>query len=350
VQEAIQEINARLKAAKHRCSLSLRGRRLSLVATLPERDDPSRKRQQRISLGLDATLSGLELAERKAMELGFELRSRTFAWSNWDAPPDSEVITVSDFRVAAERLHQSKFQQSPERGATAWNKKWSPALSKMPPSGRVNQAVLLRVVRSIPAKSAARLDQGNILAQIAKEVGLDPVSIREAASGYGAAALTPREIPTDAEIEAAWAAIKQPQWQWAFGICAAFGLRPHECAEAEWLANNWLLIDEKTKTGTRQTHACPSRWIKQFKLHELPRPSQSPRTMATTFGKALRRSGVTVKPYNLRHAYALRLMDNGVPPELGARLMGHSLQTHEQAYKRWLEQDRITKAMSRFSL
>jgi integrase len=350
VQEAVQEINARLKAAKHRCSLSLRGGRLSLVATLPERDDPSRKRQQRISLGLDASLGGLEQGERKAMELGFELRSGTFTWTSWDAPPESEVLTVADFRLAAERLHQSKFHQSPERGAVAWNKKWSPALNKMPPSGRVDQAVLLRVIRSIPAKSAARLDQGNILAQIAKAVGLDPAPIREAASGYGAAALTPREIPTDAEIEAAWSAIKQPHWQWAFGLCAAFGLRPHECAEAHWLANNWLLIAEETKTGTRQTHACPSRWIEQFKLHELPRPSQSPKTMTTTFGKALRRSGVTIKPYNLRHAYALRLMDNGVPPELGARLMGHSLQVHEQTYKRWLEAERITKAMSRFEL
>ena len=321
-----------------------------MVATLPERDDPSQKRQQRIALGIDATSGGLEHAERKAIELGFQLRSSAFTWASWDGPTESDALTVADFRLAAERLHKTKYQQSPERGAVAWNKKWSPALNKMPPSGLVNQAVLLRVVRSIPAKTATRRDQGNLLAQIAKEVGLDPTPIQEAARGYGAAALSPRDIPADTEIEAAWAAIKQPHWQWTFGLCAAFGLRPHECAEAEWLPKNWLRIAEDTKTGTRQTKACPSRWIKEFKLRDLPRPTQSPQTLTKVFGDALERSGVTIKPYNLRHAYALRLMDNGVPPELGARLMGHSLQVHEQTYKRWLAAERIAKAMDRFDL
>ena len=81
-----------------------------------------------------------------------------------------------------------------------------------------------------------------------------------------------------------------------------------------------------------------------------PRPTQAATNMAKAFNDALDRNGVTIKPYNLRHAYAMRLMDNGVPPELGARLMGHSLTVHEDTYKRWLEGDRIAKAISRFNL
>jgi integrase len=72
--------------------------------------------------------------------------------------------------------------------------------------------------------------------------------------------------------------------------------------------------------------------------------------MAKALNDALDRYGATIRPYNLRHAYAMRLMDNGVPPELGARLMGRSLQVHVDTYKRWLGQDRSTKAMDRFTL
>jgi len=57
-----------------------------------------------------------------------------------------------------------------------------------------------------------------------------------------------------------------------------------------------------------------------------------------------------MRPYALRHAYALRLLSAGVPPELGARLMGHSVQMHTQTYQRWIDADRIKQSMERFNL
>ena len=133
-------------------------------------------------------------------------------------------------------------------------------------------------------------------------------------------------------------------------MCAAYGLRPHECADLQWVERDWITVDENTKTGARKVTPCLSEWVVAFSLRSLPRPSQAATNMAKAFNDALDRDRVTIKPYNLRHANAMRLMDNGVPPALGARLMGHSLTVHEDTYERWLGQEQITKAMDRSTL
>jgi len=338
----LEAANARLKACKHRCSIQLRGRSYALVATLPTRDGTGRK-QQRIALGeID-----LYEAERRAIELGHQIRTATFNWSAWEAAPEPvpSALTVDTFIKAAQGLHASKYRKDQERGDNAWSKKWAPALKKLPPSGVIDEAVLLRVIRTMPAGSASRRDQGNLLAQVAKSVGLDSEPLLGACRGYGVDKLTERDIPSDTEIEEAINRIKLPHWRWTFGMCAAYGLRPHECAELVWVDETWIEVHDKTKTGARRVTPCPSAWINRFKLHELPRPPQRAVSLSKAFNDALDRDLVTIKPYNLRHAYALRLMTKGVGADLGARLMGHSLQVHQTTYQRWIEADRIQKAL-----
>lgn len=338
--------NARLKAGKHRCSIQQRGSSYSLVATLPTRDGLSRK-QQRIALGKDIDLLG---AEHRAIELSHQLRAKTFTWEAWGAPATDDAITVADFIKAAQALHASKYRKDPERGDNAWSKKWGPALRKLPPSGVITEAVLLRVIRTMPAGSAVRRDQGNLLSQIAKSLGLNTDPLLEACRGYGVDKLTERDIPSDEAIEAAIRRITLPHWRWTFGMCAAYGLRPHECAEVVLLEDGWIEVNDKTKTGSRRVTACPSAWVTDFALRDLPRPTQSATRLGKVFNDALDRDGVTIKPYNLRHAYALRLMSKGIGADIAARLMGHSLQVHQTTYQRWIEADRIQRVMAGIQL
>jgi integrase len=347
---ALEGINSRLKACQARCQIEQKNQTLSLRATLPDRNDPAQRRQQRIPLGLKADYSSLSEAEAKALELGRQLRGDVFSWDSWVAPESRAVLTPADFHKAAQKFHASKYLKSPERGANAWAKKWAPALRKLPTTGPINERILLKTIESMPEGSAGRRDQGNLLAQIAKSIGLESEPLLAASRGYGVDKLTEREIPKDREIEAALKKIQLPHWRWTFGMCAAYGLRPHECADLQWVEKDWITVDENTKTGARKVTPCPSEWVALFSLRSLPRPTQAAQNIAKAFNDALDRDQVTIKPYNLRHAYALRLMDNGVPPELGARLMGHSLTVHEDTYKRWLGQDRITKAMDRYNL
>ncbi len=347
---ALIELNTRLKSGGYRCAVERRRTALYLRATLPERDNPSIKRQQRIPLGLPADYKALAEAETKAIDLGRQLRAGSFLWERWDGPQGPQIITVAEFRAAAERFHSSKYAKDPERGAAAWSKKWAPALRKLPSVGPVNERVLLQAIRSMPEGSAGRRDQGNLLTQVAKSIGFDTEPLLAACRGYGVDKLTERDIPSDEAIEAALGRIALPHWRWTFGMCAAYGLRPHECAALTWLEDDWIEIHDKTKTGSRRVTPCPSAWIKRFELRDLPRPKQNAQTLGKVFNDALDRAQVDIKPYNLRHAYAIRLMEHKVPPEYGARLMGHSLQVHEQTYKRWLEAERITKVMTQFNL
>lgn len=349
----IAEVNTRLKGGRHRVRVERKRNSLFLRATLPDRATPTQTRQQYVALGLEACLTQVEKAESEAIRLSLALRTGTFAWATWDpteAGNSGHVLTVADFRATAERLHASKYRKDPERGTNAWGKKWAPMLKKLPTVGPVNERILMNVIRAMPEGSAVRRDQGNLLCQVARAMGIPHEELRAAYRGYGAAQLTKRAIPTDPQIEAAFERIRSPHWRWVWGMCAAFGLRPHECAALEWLEGDWIKIHDKTKTGARQVTACPSAWIERFKLRNPQRPTQNASTLSKAFNQALARNGVTIRPYSLRHGFALRLMDKGVPPELGARLMGHSLQLHEQTYKRWLEADRITRAMDRFNL
>lgn len=342
---ALGELNARLKAGQHRCTVEQRKASLVLRATLVDRSDPSVRRRQRIALNLAATFSSLPEAERKAIELSHQLRTRTFSWDLWESPKDS-AISVADFIAAARRLHAAKYARHPERGQAAWSKKWAPALRKLPPSGAITEPVLLRCIRKLPEGTASRRDQGNLLAQVAKSLGLDPTPLLATCRGYGVERLTERDIPTDEAIEAALGEIRLPHWRWTFGMCAAYGLRPHECAELTWLPeDDWIEVADATKTGSRRVTPCPSAWVAGWTLRELPRPTQTAQTLTKTFNDALDRDGVRIKPYNLRHAYALRLMGRGVGADLAARLMGHSLQVHQSTYQRWIEADRIQKAL-----
>lgn len=340
---ALDGLNARLKAGRHRCAVEQRAASLVLRATLPDRVDPSSKRQQRISLNLAATYDSLPEAERLAFELGRQLRSGTFYWEAWDSSQGAAMITTTDFHAAAVKLHATKYRQSPERGKAAWSKKWQPALRKLPP-GPISEAVLLRTIRRLPEGSAARLDQGRILAQIAKSLGITHTAILEACRGYGVTSLTPRDIPSDPEIEAVWNLLL-PHWRWTWGMCAAYGLRPHECAGLTWLDDDWIEIADDTKTGSRRVTPCPREWVSTWGLRELPRPTQSRLAITNSLAETLRGKGISIKPYALRHAYALRLLSRGVPADLAARLMGHSLAVHQQTYQRWIEADRIQKAM-----
>ena len=351
LETALGELNARLKAGHQRCTVEQRKAALVLRATLVDRLNPTLKRRQRISLNLPAEYSSLPEAERKAVELGHQLRTNSFSWDLWDAPEQQAVLTVADFREAAHRLHASKYAKRPERGRTAWINAWSPALRKLPPSGVITEAVLLRAVRDLPERSACRRLYPTIWSQVARDLGLPTDAILEASRGYGVDRLTERDIPTDAAIEAAFRSIRLFHWKWAWGMCAAYGLRPHECADLVWLPEgDWIEIADATKTGSRRVTPCPSAWITTFALRDLPRPTQNKKNLAQAFIHALNRDGITIKPYNLRHAYALRLLDRGVSADLGARLMGHSVQVHVQRYQRWIEADRIQRAMQGMTL
>lgn len=343
---ALTDLNARLKAGHHRCCVERRRDSIFLRTTLPEREDPTRKRQQRIALGLNADYSALPEAERRAIELAHQLRSDTFAWHLWDTPEAADVLTVDAFREAGRRLYERRFKTE-----TSWNKKWKPALNKLPPSGPVTEAVALRIIRTLPEGTAGRRDTANILAQVCKATGIPPENVQAAGRGYSSANLTPRDIPSDKDIERLYLLIKLPHWRWLYGMCATYGIRPHEAVQAELDPEGNCVIADDTKTGNRIAWPVPKRWITLFDLGGLPRPPQGKETIAKVANDALHDRGpIPWGLYTLRHAYAIRLITVGVPADIGCQLMGHSLEIHTRTYRRWLQAEKLTALRDKFAL
>ncbi|NET37006.1 MAG: hypothetical protein F6K19_34115 [Cyanothece sp. SIO1E1] len=46
----------------------------------------------------------------------------------------------------------------------------------------------------------------------------------------------------------------------------------------------------------------------------------------------------TLTAYDLRHCYARRCFEFGLSPDVGAKLMGHSVNTHTRVYRRWIDE------------
>jgi hypothetical protein len=79
----IAQANGRLKAARVGVAIERTGGKLRLRATLPPRPGAiqSAPHQQRITLGIAASVDGVKLAEAKAREIGTFLVQGKFDWS-----------------------------------------------------------------------------------------------------------------------------------------------------------------------------------------------------------------------------------------------------------------------------
>ena len=59
-----------------------------------------------------------------------------------------------------------------------------------------------------------------------------------------------------------------------------------------------------------------------------------------------------IKPYDLRHAWAVRTIFYDLPDTVAARMMGHSVSLHTQTYHHWItkrdQQKAVTNALLKF--
>lgn len=338
---SLDRINQRLKEDGVRVRVLAKGPSFYLRATFPAKSGDGK---QQYKLKLPET--DLQAVDLKARELGQQLRAETFNWELWEPKPE-ERITCADFRTAGLKLFKSK-----NLAASGWDKKWRPALNKLPAdSVPCSDALLIAVVEKMPEGSAGRRDQGNVLSQIAHSLKMDGAAIREAGKGYTATKVEKRDIPSDKLIEETFELIKLPHWRWMFGMIATYGLRPHEIAECELDRDGFCHIADDTKTGFHIAWPVHKHWINDFKLRKEHRPSQSKDDVAHAANDYLHKRGRVPFPlYNLRHAYAIRLFNKNIPSSIGAKVMGHSEEIHRDTYQRWYDAKEIMGLADQYDL
>ena len=174
-----------------------------------------------------------------------------------------------------------------------------------------------------------------------------------------------------------------------FGCIATYGLRPHELWHAEGIdSQGWISIpgDMKTKTGEHFAPPVPEGWVERYDLrhnweqfHGQLNARWTVRfadvsgvkiavnnvAVSNSLYKEFQRKGLQklwapvadgegmdwVRPYDLRHAYAIRCATSTETADAFdddmATWMGHGLDVHRRIYLRWLSSSRRKESLQR---
>ena len=352
LRTAVAQTNNQLKAAGLRCGLTVRNDLFYLQATLPSRDGTGPAKQQKVPLGR----CGLVTAKKRAMLLGAQLNADSFDWSDWiDNPDTAAVITVQQFRAKARERYDTTYNQE-----LSWTNIWSRALDRLPknPHTPITIPLIVKCLSTAKPDSCMKRDQGLALYETARFMGMDGwEEIKAESKGYTTKALRTRDIPPDEFYETQMDLFTLLHWRWCVGCLLTYGIRPHELAEGYVDENNRFQVHWDTKTGERIVEPCKSEWVELWRLKENNRPI-SPRTgrpydkikiggaVRAGIRSTWRNNGSTddlmldkrmTQLYNMRHAYARRVILKNVPLNVAAALMGHEPEMHLKRYQRWFK-------------
>jgi integrase len=227
-------------------------------------------------------------------------------------------------------------------------------INKLPTDQVLDIEVLRSAIEKYAPASRARQIACRILCKFGQFAGLNTEELQPLGRGYRHP-IKERKLPTEAEIELAIDGIPSEQWRLVAGLMAAYGLRDHECwhctVKPEPPYELWVLRGKTGERGPVFPH--PVRWVERWQLWELNLPvvtvppMQTNKIYGTRTSRQFRRYKMPFPPYTLRHAYAVREIELGLHPTIGARLMGHSVTTHTATYQRWISEREIRQAWER---
>lgn len=343
VRPTIESINQQLKGTGVR--LEQRGGKLALRATLPARTGWG-NRQERISLGLPATVEGFEVAKGKAFELASQIIQKTFDWSKWDSRQIAcdEILTCGQW-VANFRRHRINTGYR----EIAWESNDRKLFARLPAEEELTEKILVKTLLQWEPNSRSRQLVASKFQQFAEFAGIK-IDLKQYRGNYDPRKGKGRTIPTDLEIvEFFYGGFpsnhKAQRWRVAFGLMATYGLRDHEAllcrvGQVEPYACHVL----RGKTGPRIALPLYPEWVQEFGLINGRLPDIDTDLDNIKIGKKVSDAlGQYLKvkpwsPYDLRHAYAIRAsVGFGYPVKVAADWLGHSPEEHLKTYSHWLK-------------
>ncbi len=355
--ELLAQANQRLSMARLGLQIEHRGEKLGLRGRLPPKPNSHRliPHQQRLSLGLPATLTGLRQAEQTATEIALLLLQNRFDWQPYLSPirylgPDAAISE----QLLAFQAHFFQQQQTIGQRST-WETAYLPyfrklqALAHARPHLSLAELIYATIDTTRP-HSRSRQACCTALQALSKflEVPL-PRPLAELAGHYSPNRTQRRELPSDAEILHFYGQIPNPAWRFVYGIMATYGLRNHEVFFCDYLGLSdgepeaVIEVLETTKTGGHQVWPFHPEWVETLNLRNIQLPQITTDLAKTTLQRIgqrvtqqFRRYQIPFNPYDLRHAWAVRTIHVGLPDTVSARMMGHSVSIHTRTYHRWI--------------
>jgi integrase len=363
IQEEIRKANARLKAAKMGVALQLRGDRISLVATLPPKPDSTKTKdhQQRIPLGIYANHQGLKQAEAEAKMVGAKLAAKTFEWADYldSASNSSSATTCGEWikRFEAHILATSIHEDDAVAADKLWRRRfYNAGLNRLNPASELTGDALIEAAQKTKPNSRSRQLHCQNLQRLANFAKIE-VDLSDISGNYSPDKAEPRNIPTRKQIEDSIGKLKSPNWQWAYGMMATYGLRDHEVFlcdvehRKDRQGNSTLIAKVREgKTHFREVRPLHPEWVERWQLSEVKLPNVKVRVReeyGERVSRAFKRAGIEFGPYDLRHAYAIRAsVEYRIPLPVAAALCGHAPDVHLKRYNRWISQQQHDEAWS----
>ncbi|MBD2462202.1 site-specific integrase [Oscillatoria sp. FACHB-1407] len=379
IDTRILQINQRLKSAQLGLQVERRGEKLSLRGTLPPRpgSDRLRPHQQRLSLNLPATPTGLKQAEQEAKIIAAQLIQNTFSWKPYLMVGGGKRLNQMDLAEQVQAFQQHFLAQSHRTKAASakatWTTAYEPYLRKLQAiaQSRSNLSLpeaIYATVQATKANSRSRQICCTALGAFASFLDIElPTDLKSFWGNYGVSQTQARDLPSDEEILAVYDTIPNPTWRFVYGIMATYGLRNHEVFFCDYTAlqqgNREASIEvlDTTKTGHHEVWPFYPDWVERFNLRQVELPPVNTDLTQTTLQRIgqlvsvqFRRYNLPFSPYDLRHAWAVRTIHIGLPDTVAARMMGHSVTVHTRTYHRWItrrdQQQAVEAALHRSQL
>ena len=381
VNQEINIVNDKFATQGSKLKIEKRGEKLNIRGSLPSKEDKNRFKVQRISLGLDADIDGLEEAKKKLQLINLQLELNQFDWINWNNNSKKEnnddlklpkrVIQFEEFFF---KENKSEYLTSTRK--TTWNSSYKPYIKRMLSIYDISAnedvvKVFLKTLTSYKEGSRSRKQCATSLSVLAKFLDIKlPEDWKLNAKGYGLNKANFRELPSDELIERLWEKIPNKSWKFVFGLMATYGLRNHEvffCDLSSLTSSGDKIIRvlHTTKTGEHQVWPFHPEWVEKFELSKLGYDTELlPNickdlnyTTLQNIGKKItdqfKRYSLNIRPYDLRHAWAVRTIFYDLPDTVAARMMGHSVSLHTQTYHHWItkrdQQQAVNNALSKFT-
>lgn len=360
VTNRINQANGRLKIGKIGVKIEIKGSRLYLRGTFPPKPTSKKQHpyQQRIALGIHANVNGVKLAEQKAREVGAAIDAGTFSWEPYQKTkpiaPAPTGKTVSDWIEEFERDYFSKRSRTPASQST-FAKNYMTPFRKLK-GENLDKSSLINAVLATEPDSSVRRQTVLALSALAKLAGLS-VDLSVYRGNYSSGTVNPRDLPNDREIVRSRELLTDARSLWVYGMMATYGLRNHEIFHLDLSSiakNGEIRVLDETKTNGRLVLPCYLEWVDEWGLTNpfIPKLNRAVETYKNEYlgEKITDLLGVLpFTPYNLRHAWARRTFECGWPPEMSAKLMGHSLTIHIKTYHAWIGDDPYRETFKRLA-
>ncbi len=359
IDKLISAANQRLKAQGIKLRINSRGETLFLRGYLPPKSGTGEFTRQDLRMGTTATPSGLMQIEAQAIAITDAIKSGTFSWHNYQknlpqidqtkqvAKPQPKV--VSDWIRDFEQYYFSRRART-SASLLTWKKDYLSTFRKLNPDGPLTALAIEQVVLSTPADSRVRQRCCICFNALAKFAQIQ-IDLSQWVGNYSPKRLKPRNIPDDKIITKYFYTISVPAWKWCVGMLATYGLRNHELFRVNHLSielGNPIITVDEGKTGFRIVYPIYPEWYEQFQLQTVLLPPvnfhNSNDSLGHTVSQAFRRLELPFKPYDLRHAWAIRSLLFGLDVSFAAQMMGHSLRVHHDTYHHWITEGHYERA------